>query len=47
VVMSPHRAGTGGAEEIELRRMAHLARLLNAAATGEEMPNRVDIDAGY
>jgi phosphoglycerate dehydrogenase-like enzyme len=47
VVMSPHRAGTGGAEEIELRRMAHLARLLNAAAVGEEMPNRVDIDAGY
>jgi phosphoglycerate dehydrogenase-like enzyme len=47
VVMSPHRAGTGGAEEIEQRRMAHLARLLNAAAAGEEMPNRVDLDVGY
>jgi phosphoglycerate dehydrogenase-like enzyme len=47
VVMSPHRAGTGGAGEIEQRRMAHLARLLNAAAAGEEMPNRVDLDVGY
>jgi hypothetical protein len=45
--MSPHRAGSGGSEEIELRRMAHLARLLNAAAIGGEMPNRVDVDAGY
>jgi phosphoglycerate dehydrogenase-like enzyme len=47
VVMSPHRAGSGGAEEVELRRMADLARLLNAAAKGEEMPNRVEIGAGY
>jgi phosphoglycerate dehydrogenase-like enzyme len=47
VVLSPHRAGTGGAEEIEMRRMAHLASLLNAAAAGDEMPNRVDIEAGY
>jgi phosphoglycerate dehydrogenase-like enzyme len=47
VVMSPHRAGMGGSGEIELRRMAHLARLLNAGAAGEEMPNRVDLDAGY
>jgi phosphoglycerate dehydrogenase-like enzyme len=47
VVMSPHRAGTGGSEEIELRRMTHLAALLNAAAAGEEMPNRVDIGVGY
>jgi phosphoglycerate dehydrogenase-like enzyme len=47
VVMSPHRAGTGGAEEIELLRMVHLAELLNAAAAGEEMPNRVDIRIGY
>jgi phosphoglycerate dehydrogenase-like enzyme len=47
VVMSPHRAGTGGSEEIELRRMAHLAKLLNAAAAGEEMPNQVDLETGY
>jgi len=47
VVMSPHRAGSGRAQEMEQRRMAHLARLLNAAARGEEMPNRVDLEAGY
>lgn len=47
VVMSPHRAGAGGAETIELRRMAGLAELLNAAARGHEMANRVDLDAGY
>ena len=44
VVMSLHRAGSGGTEEMELRRMDHLARLLNAAASDEEMPNRVNID---
>ena len=47
MVLSPHRGGTGGAEEIELQRMLHLARLLNRAVAGEEIPNRVDIDAGY
>ena len=47
VVMSPHRAGSGGNEEIELRRMACLSRLLNIAAAGDDMPNRVDVDAGY
>jgi phosphoglycerate dehydrogenase-like enzyme len=47
VVMSPHRAGTGGSEMVELQRMADLAELLNAAASGEEMPNRVDVEAGY
>ncbi|MGC9333373.1 MAG: NAD(P)-dependent oxidoreductase, partial [Anaerolineae bacterium] len=45
VVMSPHRAG--GSTETEHLRMVHLARLLNAAARGEPMPNRVDLDAGY
>jgi phosphoglycerate dehydrogenase-like enzyme len=45
VVMSPHRAG--GSMETELRRMTHLAALLNAAARGEEMPNQVDLEAGY
>ncbi|MHC5011026.1 MAG: NAD(P)-dependent oxidoreductase [Planctomycetota bacterium] len=45
VVMSPHRAGMeGGTEPVRAR---HLADLLNAAARGEEVPNRVDLDAGY
>ncbi|MDH3943753.1 MAG: hydroxyacid dehydrogenase, partial [Anaerolineae bacterium] len=45
VVMSPHRGG--GSNETEFSRMRHLGRLLNAAARGEEMPNQVDIRAGY
>jgi phosphoglycerate dehydrogenase-like enzyme len=45
VVMSPHRAG--GSTATEALRVRHLARLLNAAARGEPMPNRVDLDAGY
>ncbi|MBN1953609.1 MAG: hydroxyacid dehydrogenase [Anaerolineae bacterium] len=45
VVMSPHRAG--GSVDKEERRMARLAVLLNAARRGEEMPNRVDLAAGY
>jgi phosphoglycerate dehydrogenase-like enzyme len=45
VVLSPHRGG--GAREIEALRMAALAKLLNAAARGEAMPNRVDREAGY
>jgi phosphoglycerate dehydrogenase-like enzyme len=45
VVMSPHRAG--GADETEMLRMTHLASLFNAAARGDEMPNRVDSQAGY
>jgi phosphoglycerate dehydrogenase-like enzyme len=45
VVMSPHRAG--GADDTEMLRMRDLAALLNAAARGEEMPNRVDLQAGY
>jgi phosphoglycerate dehydrogenase-like enzyme len=45
VVMSPHRAG--GSTESDARRMTHLARLLNAAARGEPVPNRVDLQAGY
>lgn len=47
VVMSPHRAGAGGTAEIESRRVSALAELLNAAARQEEMPNRVDLEAGY
>jgi phosphoglycerate dehydrogenase-like enzyme len=45
VVMSPHRAG--GSTATERLRMIHLAELLNAAARGQPMPNRVDLDAGY
>jgi phosphoglycerate dehydrogenase-like enzyme len=45
VVMSPHRGGD--TMDIAPLRMAHLADLLNAAARGEEIPNRVDLDRGY
>ena len=45
VVLSPHRAGSS--RDTETLRMAHLAELLNAAARGEPMPNRVDLEQGY
>jgi phosphoglycerate dehydrogenase-like enzyme len=45
VVMSPHRAGH--AEDTETLRMTALADLLNKAAHGQPIPNRVDLDAGY
>jgi phosphoglycerate dehydrogenase-like enzyme len=45
VVLSPHRGGDESG--IDTARMQHLADLLNAAARGEEMPNRVNIEAGY
>jgi phosphoglycerate dehydrogenase-like enzyme len=45
VVMSPHRAG--GSTETERLRRIHLAELLNAAARGQPMPNRIDLQAGY
>jgi phosphoglycerate dehydrogenase-like enzyme len=45
IVMSPHRGG--GSEDSNMLRMLHLAELLNAAARGEMLPNRVDLDAGY
>jgi phosphoglycerate dehydrogenase-like enzyme len=45
VVVSPHRAGqTEGIEQVRAR---HLARLLTAAARGEQLPDRVDLEAGY
>ncbi len=47
VVMSPHRAGGLHTEATERDRMEHLARLLNAAARGKMMPNRVDLELGY
>jgi phosphoglycerate dehydrogenase-like enzyme len=45
VVMSPHRGG--GWRGAETRRMRALADLLNAAARGEPVRNRVDVIAGY
>lgn len=45
VVMSPHRGGA--TRDTERLRMTHLAELLNAAAQGEIMPNRVDLQKGY
>jgi len=45
VVLSPHHAGScRGIEEL---RALHLADLLNAAARGKPMPNRVDPERGY
>lgn len=45
VVMSPHRAGT--TDRTEELRIEHLSRILEAAARGEPIPNRVDLAAGY
>jgi len=47
VVMSPHRGGAFGLEELERRRMEDLAKTLNAMAVGETPPHRVDLTAGY
>lgn len=47
VVMSPHRGGGLHTTATERDRMEHLARLLNAAARGEALPNRVDLELGY
>jgi phosphoglycerate dehydrogenase-like enzyme len=45
LVMSPHRGAAS--TETERLRVEHLADLLNAAARGEPMPNRMDLEAGY
>jgi phosphoglycerate dehydrogenase-like enzyme len=45
VVMSPHRGGH--VQDTELLRMRALAELLNAAALGREIPNKVDLQNGY
>jgi phosphoglycerate dehydrogenase-like enzyme len=45
VVMSPHRAGR--ATEAQALRVDELAIMLNMAGRGEEMPNKVDLEAGY
>jgi phosphoglycerate dehydrogenase-like enzyme len=45
IVMTPHRAGW--LQSFETLRVAALAELLNAAAEGRTMPNRVDKELGY
>jgi phosphoglycerate dehydrogenase-like enzyme len=45
VVMTPHLAGHN--THIEKARAVELARLLNAAARGDALPNRVTIERGY
>lgn len=45
VVMTPHRAGWS--DETEMQRSAFLAEMLNYAARGEPLPNRVDLTLGY
>jgi phosphoglycerate dehydrogenase-like enzyme len=45
VVLSPHRGGDEVG--IDVARIEHLADLLNTAVRGEEMPNRVELAAGY
>ena len=45
VVHSPHRATFTG--DSEVLRMKDLARLINTAVSGQPMPNKMDLDAGY
>jgi len=45
VVMSPHRGG--GSMEVDLLQMEHLAEMLNLAAKGQPLPNRVHPKRGY
>lgn len=47
VVMSPHRAGAFGVGELEAVRITALAESINAAARGDEIPFRVDVEEGY
>lgn len=47
MVMSPHRGGFGGVNDIEILRMAAIANMLNKAANGETIPHRVSLELGY
>ena len=47
VVMSPHRGGAFGIQELEQMRMRDLAQVLNAMARNTHVPHRVDLLAGY
>ena len=44
-VLSPHRGGM--VEKVEKQRAEALAKLLNSANRGQEIPNKVDLSAGY
>ncbi|MCO6451714.1 MAG: hypothetical protein J5I90_13095 [Caldilineales bacterium] len=45
--MSPHRAGAFKSPDTEERRIAALTRMLNLAAAGQPLPNRVDLQLRY
>lgn len=45
VTLSPHRAGWLGREDGS--RMVYLADMLNAAARGDPLPNRIRLELGY
>jgi len=45
IVMSPHRAGL--TRDTDRLRMIHLAELLNHAARGEPLPNKLVLERGY
>lgn len=47
IVMSPHRGGQGGTEDVEVMRMNQLAELLNALAHNEDAPHKVNLHEGY
>lgn len=45
VVMSPHRGGA--VDETDRLRMTALAQMLNTAVSGNPLPNKIDLHAGY
>lgn len=47
VVMSPHRAGAPGVQELEQRRTMEIVRAIVAGAEGRPVPNAVDLELGY
>lgn len=47
MVLSPHRGGGGGNDDVERLRMEALAHTLNLLATGQHVPHRIDLDLGY
>jgi len=47
VVMSPHRGGAFGLQEIETRRLKHLAEILLSLCRGDSEAGRVDPVRGY
>jgi phosphoglycerate dehydrogenase-like enzyme len=47
LVMSPHRGGQGGTDDVEIMRMKQLIELLNALAHGEVAPHKVNLEEGY